>query len=57
MRQWRYSSTSLDLGTRWRGVTSYKPLPLYPQWKKLPGSNWIGDWVGTSVGMDAVEKK
>jgi hypothetical protein len=27
---WRYSSTILDLGTRWRWVVNFTPLPLYP---------------------------
>jgi hypothetical protein len=31
MREWRYSSTILNLGTRWRWVVSFKPLQLYPQ--------------------------
>jgi hypothetical protein len=28
MREWRYSSTFLDLGTRWRRVISFTHLPL-----------------------------
>jgi hypothetical protein len=32
----KYSSTILDLGTRWRWVISFTPLPLYPWGKKLP---------------------
>jgi hypothetical protein len=28
---WRYSSTILDLSTRWRWVVSFTPLPLYPR--------------------------
>jgi hypothetical protein len=27
--EWRYSSTILVLGTRWRWVVSFTPLPLY----------------------------
>jgi hypothetical protein len=30
--EWSYSSTILDLGTRWRSVVSFKPLPLYPRY-------------------------
>jgi hypothetical protein len=30
MGEWRYSSTILDLGTRWRLVVSFTPMPLYP---------------------------
>jgi hypothetical protein len=33
MGEWRYSSTFLDLGTRWRWVVSFTPLPLYPRGK------------------------
>jgi hypothetical protein len=31
--KWRYSSTILDLGTSWRWVVSFTPLPLYPRGK------------------------
>jgi hypothetical protein len=31
MVELRYSSTILDLGTRWRRVVSFTPLPLYPR--------------------------
>jgi hypothetical protein len=30
MGEWRYSSTILYLGTRWRWVVYFTPLPLYP---------------------------
>jgi hypothetical protein len=33
--EWRYSSTILDLGTRWRWVVSYTHRPLY-LWGKSP---------------------
>jgi hypothetical protein len=33
MRQWRYSSTLHELGTRWKKVISFTPLPLYPPGK------------------------
>jgi hypothetical protein len=32
MREWRYSSTILDLGTRWRWVVNFTTRPLYPRW-------------------------
>jgi hypothetical protein len=35
MGEWRYSSNFLDLGTRWRRVVSFTPLPLYPRGKRL----------------------
>jgi hypothetical protein len=31
--EWRYSSTILDLGTRWRRVVSFTPMPLYHRGK------------------------
>jgi hypothetical protein len=31
--EWRYSSTILDLCTRWRWVISFTPLPLYREGK------------------------
>jgi hypothetical protein len=33
MGEWRYSSAFLDLGTKWRGVVSFTPRPLYPRGK------------------------
>jgi hypothetical protein len=35
MGEWRYSSTFLDLGTRWRSVVSFTSLPLYRRRKNL----------------------
>jgi hypothetical protein len=37
-----------DLGTRWRWVISFTPRPFYPE-ERLPGTHWIGGWVGPSV--------
>jgi hypothetical protein len=31
MVEWRYRSTIFDLGTRWRWVINFTPLPLYPR--------------------------
>jgi hypothetical protein len=55
MGEWRYSSTLLDLGTRWRLVVSFMPLPLYfrrhsPQYPVDRG------WVGPRAGLDETEK-
>jgi hypothetical protein len=33
IREWRYSSIVLDLGTRWRWVVSFTPRPLHPRGK------------------------
>jgi hypothetical protein len=32
--EWRYSSTILDLGTKWRWVVSFTSPPLYPRGKR-----------------------
>jgi hypothetical protein len=35
MGQWRFSSTSLDLGNRWSWVVSFMSRPLYPrEWSR-----------------------
>jgi hypothetical protein len=49
--EWRYSSTILDLGTRWRWVVSFPPLPLYPA-ERAPNTHWRGGWVGPRVNLD-----
>jgi hypothetical protein len=56
MGEWRYSSTILDLGTRWRCVVSFTLRILYTRGKEAPVTNWIGGWVGPRVGADAVKK-
>jgi hypothetical protein len=33
MREWRYNSTILHFGTRWRWVVTFTPRPLYPRRK------------------------
>jgi hypothetical protein len=56
MGEWKYSSTFHYLGSRWRCVVSYRALPLYPA-ERDPRTDWIGDWVGPIVGLDAVKRK
>jgi hypothetical protein len=56
MGEWRYSSTILDLGTRWKCVVSIKTRPLYPR-EKSPDSHWIGGCVGSRAGLHAMEKR
>jgi hypothetical protein len=34
----------LNLGTRWRKVTSFTPRPLYPG-ERTPGRHWVEDWM------------
>jgi hypothetical protein len=33
MGEWRYNSTFLDIGTSWKWVVSFTPLPLHPRGK------------------------
>jgi hypothetical protein len=47
------SSLASKLG---EGGDSLKLLPLYPRGKSL-GINWAEGWVGTNIGLDAVEMK
>jgi hypothetical protein len=44
MGEWRYSSTFLGLGIRWRWVVSCTPLPLYPR------GNGLLYWLVGSLG-------
>jgi hypothetical protein len=53
---WRCMGEFLDLGTSWKWVVSFTPLPLYPQ-GRAPGIQWIGGWVDPRVGLDDVEKR
>jgi hypothetical protein len=46
----------LDLGTSWRSVVSFTPLPLYPE-KRAHRIHWIGGWVGPRAGLHTVEKR
>jgi hypothetical protein len=55
MGEWRYSSTFLDLGTRWRWLVSFTLRLLYPG-ERARGTHWIGGWVGPGFGLGAVEK-
>jgi hypothetical protein len=45
----------LDLGTSWRRVVSFMPLPLYPR-ERDPGTHFIGGWVDPRAGLDDMEK-
>jgi hypothetical protein len=46
----------LDLGTRWKWMVGITPRPLFFQ-EKSPGIHWIGGWVGSRAGLDAVVKR
>lgn len=42
---------SLDLGTGWRSVVSFRPRPNYHRGSAI-GTYWIGDWVLPRNGLD-----
>jgi hypothetical protein len=56
MRERIYGSTILDLGTRWRWVVCFKPLPLHPREKsaKYPLARRL---VGSRSGRCGEESK
>jgi hypothetical protein len=46
----------LDLGTSWRWVVNFTPLPLYRRGKP-PGTHWIGGWLGLRTDLEDAEKR
>jgi hypothetical protein len=54
MGEWKYNSTFLRLGTRWR-YQLHDPTVLNPG-KDPPSTYWIGVCVVLRAGLDAVEK-
>jgi hypothetical protein len=46
----------LDLGTSWRWVVSFTPLPLTPG-ERVPGTHCIGSWVDPRGSLDNEEKR
>jgi hypothetical protein len=56
LREWRYSSTVLDHGTRWRRVVSFTIRPLHSD-EGAPSTHWLGGWVGSRASLDAMEKR
>jgi hypothetical protein len=48
-----YSSTFLDLGTRWRSASS--ACRFTPE-KRAPSAHWIGGWVGRRAGLHSMGK-
>jgi len=49
--KWRYSSTDVNLGTRWRNVVSFISVTIYPRRKGHRS------WVRANGGFDAEEKR
>jgi hypothetical protein len=53
MGVWRYSSTFLDIGTRWSGQLDAPAALLLGD--RSCGTHWMGGWVGPRAGLAAVE--
>jgi hypothetical protein len=51
MEEWRFSSTILDLCSRW------KYLSYFTRWERAPGTHWTGGWVDARAGLNVVEWK
>jgi hypothetical protein len=55
MEECKNSFTMLDIGSRWRGMVSFRPWPLYPGKKApLPLDRWL---MVPRAGLDTVEKR
>jgi hypothetical protein len=52
--EWRYNSTILYLGTRWKRVVS-RPCRLTPG-ERAPSIHCTGGWMGLRTGLDFMEK-
>jgi hypothetical protein len=59
MGEWEYSSTILDLSTRWRSVVGFMALSTLPQENRLisAGTHFIGGKVVPRSDVDTVEKR
>jgi hypothetical protein len=55
--EWRYSSTILDLSTRWRWVVSFTTPAALPRGERAPGIHWIGGYVGPRACLDVIKKR
>jgi hypothetical protein len=59
MGEWRYSSTFLDIGTRWRYGDEWsasRPYRFIPA-EIAPGTHRVGAWVGPKFGLDDMKKR
>jgi hypothetical protein len=62
MGEWRYSSTILHLGTRWKWVVCFTPLPVYqcinspshPLYRRLGGSQSQSGHYGGDKNLPAI---
>lgn len=48
--------SSLNVGSRWMGVASIKPRPIYFR-QKCPRYPWVRGQVGSRAGLEVTEKK
>jgi hypothetical protein len=46
----------LDIGSSWKWVISFTPLPLYPR-EGAPCTHCIGSWADLRVGLDDIENR
>jgi len=56
VEEWRCSSTHFNLGTIFCEWSASRPGRVTPG-ERTPGSRWIGGWVGSRAGLDAVVKR
>jgi hypothetical protein len=56
MGERRYSSTFLDLGIKWRIVSTLCPGRYTPRERALD-THWLGSLVGPRAGLEAVKKR
>jgi hypothetical protein len=50
--EWRYGSTIIDLGIRWRKVASH-----FTPGERVSSAEWIGGWEGPRTSLDVMEKR
>jgi hypothetical protein len=56
MESYRGGPLILNLGSRWRWVVKFTPLPLYLLGKN-PSTQWIGGWMGRRAFLDILENR
>jgi hypothetical protein len=54
---WKYSSTHSLTSILEEGEWSASRLGRFTSGERAPGTRWIGGWVGSRAGLDAVEKR
>jgi hypothetical protein len=57
MKTWRYSSTILDLDSRWYVSGQLHALAALPQRKIAPDTQWIRDRADPSFGLEPAEER